>query len=323
MMFLIDDNSSFGTGAPHQKKKDQNEVAGAKLAGGDGDQMKVQKGGPNANGGLEAPAVSRYEDAELLQKPSGFRDCPVCPLMIMVDSGSALIGSPDSEPDRRPNEGPRVAIRIAKPFTVSRYEIQRKEFAAFVDETNYAPASGCVANGELRVGASWREPGFPQTTGDHPVVCISRTDARAYANWLSAKTQRNYRLLSEGEWEYVARAGTKGPYWVGKEITTEQAYFAAEERGTQRVGQFDDNAFKLFDTAGNVWEMTADCWVDDLTAMSETGHAYNPAGICADQAVRGGGFDSPAGDLRAASRRPVSRAAAFDNVGLRLAREIK
>ena len=158
-----------------------------------------------------------------------FRDCPECPEMVVVPAGSYQMGSPEDEEGRRDNEGPVHEVTFETPFALGRHEVTVREFKRFVDETGHSAANACVtfsasaykafliddleaarAEAENR---HWRDPGFFQD-GRHPVVCVSWDDAQAYAAWLSRETGEEYRLPSESEWEYAARAGTTGPrYW--------------------------------------------------------------------------------------------------------------
>ena len=146
--------------------------------------------------------------------------------MVTVPAGSFSMGSPSSEVGRRETEGPRREVTIPR-FAAGRYEVTRGEFARFVAETGHVTPNICrVYVGEAlaphspdwhgaawETGRSWDAPGFPQTD-NHPVVCVSWFDAKAYAAWLSRKTGDAYRLLSESEWEYVARGGTEtARYW--------------------------------------------------------------------------------------------------------------
>src|SRR5262249_54725951 len=124
---------------------------------------------------------------------------------------------------------------------------------------------------EKRVGLNWRSPGFAQTDR-HPVGCMNWNDARAYVAWLTSTTGKSYRLLSEAEREYVARAGTSTPFWWGSSITPTQANYNGEEpyegggskgewrRATVPVDTFEANPWGLYDVHGNVWQWTEDCW---------------------------------------------------------------
>ena len=145
------------------------------------------------------------------QYPAGdrFRDCPTCPEMVVVPAGSYEMGSPSSEQGRHQNEGPVHRVTIAQPFAVGVYEVTREEFERFVEATGYSTGHFCGTNEE----GHWLNPGFRQKERE-PVVCVSWDDAQAYAQWLSQETGQEYRLLSEAEWEYVARAGMHtARYW--------------------------------------------------------------------------------------------------------------
>ena len=148
-----------------------------------------------------------------------FQDCQVCPEMMVIPAGEYRMGSPVKEKWRGPDESPLHEVRIPGKLAVGRHEVTRREYGAFVKETGRKTAAGCwVGDGSSRnwrldAARSWRSPGFSQEER-HPVVCVSWEDARAYAKWLSKKTDKTYRLLSEAEWEYAARAGTHtSRYW--------------------------------------------------------------------------------------------------------------
>ena len=320
MMFLVEDNSKFGTGErlpPPPKEKQKVSSSGGE-EGGLPDVEVVEEAGPDS-----LDSTSRYEDGQLLKKVGGFRDCPVCPLMLMISQGgTVIIGSPADEPDRRANEGPQKVVRISRPFAISRYEIQFREFAAFVQDARHTVKATCLVDGKPS-SATWQKPGFEQKTGDHPVTCISWNDAKAYAAWLSKKTERTYRLPSEAEWIYAARAGASTPYSTGKSITPEQANFGNAKGGTTKGGSFTDNPFKLFDMSGNLWEMVEDCWSDNLSMVPSSGVSERGHGDCSKSPLRGGGWRSTPIELRLAYRRPLAHDVAANTIGIRLARELK
>ena len=228
-------------------------------------------------------AAARRDPALSVQPGFGqsFRDrlangqpCPTCPEMVVVPNGKFTMGSPDSEPERDSNED-QVSVSIAKPFAVGKFAVTRGEFAAFVEETGHKTDGGCytwsVAGWKLQANKSWRAPGFAQDDR-HPVVCVSWDDAKAYATWLSSKTGKTYRLLSEAEREYVTRAGTTTPFWWGTSITPMQAnydgnflYAGGGSKGenrqrTEPVDSFNPNPWGLYNVHGNVWDWTEDCW---------------------------------------------------------------
>ena len=179
MMFIVEDNSKFGTGKPLPPAPEGKQKVTAS-SGGEGGGLPqievIQEAGPDS-----LDSVSRYEDGALLKKVGGFRDCPACPLMTVVPQGTVIVGSPADEPNRRSNEGPQKVVRITRAFAVSRYEIQYREFAAFVRASRHSVRATCLVDGKpSRV--SWQKPGFEQKTGDHPLVCVSRNDVNAYAS---------------------------------------------------------------------------------------------------------------------------------------------
>src|SRR5262245_58238567 len=152
-----------------------------------------------------------------------FRDCTGCPEMIVVPAGTFTIGSPAEEAGRRDDEGPQRQIRIAKAFAVGRYEVTRRQYETFLRATRHPVSGNCMT--DRRKSGTWaldpqtnfRDPGFPQT-GDHPAACITWHDAKAYIAWLNTRTGGGYRLLTEAEWEYAARAGSTTAYPWGASI---------------------------------------------------------------------------------------------------------
>ena len=155
-----------------------------------------------------------------------FRDCPDCPEMVVAPAGSFAMGSPETEPDRMAQEGPQHRVTFAEPFAVGRFAVTFAEWDA------------CAADG----GCGGYKPGDQGWgRGNRPVINVDWNDAKAYVQWLSKKTGKPYRLLSEAEREYVARAGTATPFWWGSAITPADAnydgnyiYAGGGERGEYR-----------------------------------------------------------------------------------------
>jgi len=218
-----------------------------------------------------------------------FKDCGAnetwCPEMVVAPAGRFLMGSPKDELGRGNNEddgdGKQVEIAVTNPLAIGRFAVTRGEFAAFVSEARPAMAGGCYAwNGsEWKVDAarSWRSPGFDQTDR-HPVTCVSWADAKAYVDWLSKKTGKNYRLLSEAEREYVTRARTTTPFWWGDSISTGQANYDGNStygggskgeyrQKTVSVDSFSANPWGLYQVHGNVWEWVEDCYHKSYSGM--------------------------------------------------------
>ena len=283
------------------------------------------------------------EDREKLIKmyPVGkeFQDCDTCPKMVVVPQGTFTMGSPASENNRKDNEGPLHRVTISNPFAVGKYEVTREQFEKFVEATGYdASSSGCwiYLKGDnewkLRKQNSWRKPGFSQSK-DHPVTCINWHDAQAYISWLSRKTGEQYRLLSESEWEYVARAGTTGPFHFGSTISTDQANYngnhtyGSGSKGVYRkktvsVGSFPANRFGLHDVHGNVFEWVEDCWHENYQGAPSDGSAWVTGGDCGLRVVRSGSWFFDPGNQRSAVRGRGEAGLRADVAGFRVARTL-
>ncbi len=152
---------------------------------------------------IAIPPESGAGQTSLIEPGSTFRDCDDCPEMVVVPTGRFLMGSPDSEAGRLQHEGPQRQVTISKPIAVSRFEITQGQYARFVDDTGHDSGDACVVwagvdGGSVVQGKNWLDPNFPQAE-DHPVVCISWNDARAYINWLGRTTGKPYRFLAESE----------------------------------------------------------------------------------------------------------------------------
>ena len=283
--------------------------------------------------------------------------------MVSVPAGSFIMGQPESESqDRRFGwGGPPTPVTINTPFAMGRTEITRAQFKAFLDDSSYEMGGPCgtvwVAQVQSEYGEdaqpTWQDPLYPgaQAPGDdHPMVCIGWPDAEAYVAWLNTKAQEGhmYRLPSEAEWEYAARAGTTnvrpwggaleescayaniGDTAYGAAIGSETVNCTDGYAFTSPVASFPPNDFGLFDTIGNVWEWTQDCWVEDHTgatgtarAVSEDTHGFE-GGDCTKRVMRGGGFSSEEWYVRVTTRGadPVPRTRLV-LLGLRVAATLK
>jgi Sulfatase-modifying factor enzyme 1/Reverse transcriptase (RNA-dependent DNA polymerase) len=184
-------------------------------------------------------------------------------------------------------------------------------------------ASGCyVWNGSKWInesGRNWQNPGFTQSDTD-PVTCVSYNDAIAYIRWLNNKSGLNYRLPTEAEWEYAARAGSTGDFYWGQDAPGDYAWYADNsENKTHPVGERKPNGFGLYDTAGNAWEWVQDCYENNYKQAPKNGSAWEPQD-CTYRVLRGGSWNNDQDDLRSATRdgnNPGSR----HNVGFRLAQD--
>lgn len=263
-----------------------------------------------------------------------FRDCPDCPQMRVIPAGSFEMGSAAGEAD----EGPRHRVTIPKPFAVGVYEVTRVEFETFVAATGYDAGDEChtlVDGGwSLKKGSTWRDPGFQQTARD-PVVCVSWLDAQEFVKWLSRSTGRTYRLLSEAEWEYVARMGGAADSGSAARVTHDQANFGIEKccglmtEGKDRwahtapVGSFSANAIGLYDIQGNVWEWVEDCYNEDYEGAAANGSARTGGCSHADRhSLRGGGWGDDALFLRPTYRLRALTGGRYFTLGFRVARAV-
>ena len=300
-----------------------------------------KKNGRTATGFLTAlsarsmPAAAAAEEAERARLdrawPVGkkFRDCADCPEMMVVPAGSFTMGSRPLGGSRYNTEGPPRRVTIGRPLAVGKYEVTRGEFARFAATTGHETGNSCSTREggtwRRRSGSNWRNPGFEQT-GRDPAVCVNWRDAKAYVGWLSRETGKRYRLLSEAEWEYAARAGTRKSYHWGNSIGRNRANCSRcgsrwDNERTAPVGSFGANRFGLYDMHGNVREWVEDCWHDSYRGAPSDGRAWTE-GECKDRVLRGGSWDTGPWRLRSAFRswdRPGFRS---DDFGFRVARTL-
>jgi formylglycine-generating enzyme required for sulfatase activity len=253
-----------------------------------------------------------------------FKDCPGCPEMVAVPSGSFLMGSPKSEPGHSSNEWPQRSVTFAKPFAIGRFAVTFAEWDA------------CEADGGCRY-IDDEDKG----RGDRPVSGMNWDQAKAYAAWLSKKTGMHYRLLSGAEFEYAARAGTVTPFWWGSSITTEQANYdgSAEpynggqkgenRRKTLPVKSFNPNPWGLYQIHGNVSSWTEDCYHHSLAGVPSDGSAWTADDAigntvdCEFREWRGGSWSNSPGELRAAYSNTQYPGVGSSEVGLRVARTLQ
>ena len=254
------------------------------------------------------PAVWRVPSA-LAQ----FKDCDDCPQMVVIPAGEFTMGSPAAELGAEAQH----RVTIAKPFAVSKFEITFDEWDA------------CAAHGGC--GGYWPDDqGWGR--GNHPAINISWENAKAYVDWLGRKTGKPYRLLSESEWEYAARAGTTTRFSHGDILSPGQANYDGSLDGsgpsdvnrqrTAPVGSFPANGFGLHDMHGNVAEWVEDCWHDVYTAMAPTDSSAWVDGDCNGRVVRGGSWEDSEVEQRSAARTGGYKQDQFYTDGLRIARDL-
>ena len=241
-----------------------------------------------------------------------FRDCDVCPEMVVVPAGSFVMGSPETEEGRRSNEGPQRRVTIGYAFAVGVYEVTFDEWSA------------CVERG----GCGGYQPGDRLGTRRFPVRDVHWEDAWQYADWLTQQTGQEYRLLSEAEWEYVARAGTQTARYWG-DATREQCQYANgdssvgcrdRQESTAPVGSYRPNGFGLHDVLGNVAEWVDDCYGEYEDAPTDGRSSY--AGDCSYRVTRGGDFLDGPSRLRSADRVIGNAGERYGFRGFRVARSV-
>ncbi len=233
-----------------------------------------------------------------------FHDCDNCPEMVVMPSGLFVMGSPSTETGRGRDEGPQREVSVS-PFALGKYEVTFQQWDA------------CLAGGGCN-GYSPPDRGWGR--GNRPVTGVSWEDAQAYLDWLNQRVGGlRYRLATEAEWEFAARAGQTAAYATGARVTATQATFRA--RQTTPVGAHEANAFGLFDVHGNVGEWVEDCYAPNYELAPINGSAVQ-ADECARRVYRGGGYGDQAAVLRAAARKPGAPALRQPGVGFRVARAL-
>jgi formylglycine-generating enzyme required for sulfatase activity len=250
------------------------------------------------------------EKAKAAKPGSDFKECANgCPVMIVVPAGNFIMGSPENESDREASEGPRYEVTIAKPFAVSKFEVTFEAWDACV------AAAVCP-----RVPDRWGR-------GEMPVINVSWGDAKQYIGWLSWLTGKEYRLLTEAEWEYATRAGAMTRYSWGDDPGKGNANCDGcgsqwDREQTAPVGSFKPNAFGLYDMQGNVWEWVEDNWHDNYDGAPTDGSAWLRRDDPSYCVIRGGSWRNDPQIVRAAVRRKRNTGVRFDTLGFRLARTL-
>src|ERR1700754_1293821 len=275
------------------------------------------------------------------------------PPMVVVPTGKFLMGSPDGEAGHDPDEAPVHEVQVDKGFAMARSPVTIGQFRDFVRSSGYVPQSQSMGGGSvydeqsggLRDDASvtWQDD-YAGKPGQErlPVINVSWNDAKAYADWLSQRSGKKYRLPSEAEFEYALRAGSTTKYWWGDSNPSsriENLTGGGDRSGSGRrwsnafsgykdgywgpapVMSFTPNPFGLYDMGGNVSEWVADCWHDNYTRAPRTAEAWlNPG--CARRVIRGGSWGSAPDMVRSAYRQGAAADLRNARVGFRIVREL-
>ena len=270
--------------------------------------------------------------------------------MVVIPAGRFVMGAQPGEEEReklpdsfRNRSQPQREVSVSS-FVMARNEVTVGQYRAFVTETNRSASGGCfVWTGtkfETDLSKDWRNPGFTQTDS-HPVACVNWDDATAYTQWLKQKTGKDYKLPTEAQWEYAARAGTTTSRFWGDDGNMSCTYAngadlkaKADVPGastwtvancddryayTAPVGFFRANAFGLHDMLGNVWEWTQDCWNENYVGAPNDSSAWT-RGDCWRRVLRGGSWDGVPQSLRSAFRNRINSERPYNNNGFRVAR---
>jgi formylglycine-generating enzyme required for sulfatase activity len=270
--------------------------------------------GANAQRGLSTgPSTDRPSpsDAVVAQRDTAldpgetFRDCPDCPEFVVVPPGDFVMGSNDT-----PYEKPERTITVRRPFAIGRREV------TFAEWDQCADAGAC----------KHRPDDHGWGRGDRPVVNVAWDDTKLFVAWLSQKTGQKYRLPSEAEWEYAARAGTKTPFWWGREVGAGRAQCDTCGSPTTKqivaTGSFRPNGFGLYDTSGNAAEWVEDCWNDSYKNAPKDTVAWT-SGDCRLRVLRGGNFLSKATEVRSSSRFRYDVDVRYYANGFRIVRDLQ
>ncbi len=331
---------------------------------------------------LLCPMICHGAEAQLLPPGATFRDCPTCPEMVVISPGTFMMGSTEADNEREmaaeaPNdfgflwflrmnprqmavrtmahEHPQHRVVIEKRFALGRYPITVGEFAEFVAETHRLTGRCFLWALHLKrvpiLNNAWQNTGFAQTA-ENPVVCVSWRDAEAYVAWLNKKTSSPdglgdlYRLPSEAEWEYAARAGTTTSRWWGNDIgnglswcdgcgdpywpkvnfqvaplTGQPLHMKRRLPGTIPVRWFPPNPFGLLGMPGNILEFVEDCWHASYADAPTTGAPWTSQS-CQQRVLRGVGWDGGTWAVRSATRESLAPDDGCNDLGFRIARRM-
>lgn len=257
-----------------------------------------------------APVQIAAAPASPPPRPAAAGDCPDCPEMVRIPAGSFLMGSPETETGRSGDEGPLHRVTLPA-YYLGKYEVTQGQWKALMGSN----------------------PSFNKSCGDTcPVENVSWDEVQEYIRRLNQKSGRRYRLPSEAEWEYAARANTTTPFWTGPIITTSQANFNGNftyndsPKGIARgkslpVGSLPANPFGLHDIHGNVWEWTQDCWHDSYAGAPTEGSPWLGGPDCGQRVQRGGSWGGNPLNIRSAVRNRAATSARGNFTGFRLARD--
>ncbi len=240
--------------------------------------------------------------------------------MVSLPAGEFTMGDLAAAGDA--NELPAHSVALSA-FAISKYEVTFNQYQVFASATGRA-----IPNDN-----AWGK-------GERPVININYTDAQAYVTWLSSQTGRHFRLPTEAEWEYAARAKSLSLFSFGNQAEkicdyANVADITATEQGkhwqvtgcndgqlyTAVVGSYRPNNFGLYDLSGNLWEWTADCWNDTYQGAPVDGSQWK-SGDCSRHPIRGGSYQQKAESARSSNRESVATDTRSNQIGFRIVEEL-
>ena len=254
-----------------------------------------------------------------------FKDCPVCPEMLIIPSNEMMV--------KKDNDVSELKTNVIKRFAIGKYEVTKEQYSAFIKESGYKSEKIC--NGKE---FNWENPGFKQEA-THPVVCINWNDAKSYVQWLSQKNNQIYRLPKESEWDYAAKAGAKYSRYWGESSDLACTYANVMDKSgksagsirvphncddhyvyTSPVGDFKPNSFGLYDIVGNAWEWVENCWDDNY--QRAINKPLSNKETCIKRTLRGGCWNGSPDNALLTSRGGVDSVSRTSKWGLRVVREL-
>ena len=276
-----------------------------------------------ALGALLAGLLPGTAQAAEPQPGKVFKDCKDCPEMVVLPAGKFIMGTPDDEVGREPDEGPMHEVTFAKPFAMSRFQITAAEWDSYIRQTGVKIPDGDTRPGRECIASKPRYSQGPR----QPAVCMNFPEVQAYVAWLSKKTGHQYQMVSEAQREYAARAGSTGPFPFpfdeGKEYSIAKhanTYGPADGYSyTSPVGSYPANAFGMYDMHGNVYEWIADCEHPNYVGAPTDGSAWVEPG-CESLQLRGNDWGEAPVFSRSGNRNNIYPQTRGDWIGFRVVR---
>lgn len=262
-----------------------------------------------SDGSLMAAVFNATDDKAMSALGRSFGRCVGCPEMVTIRPGFFRMGAAPDDTAATNAERPTRMIGFGAPWAVARKEVTVGQYALFLEATGHLPPTCAEVAHDKEA--------------DLPVTCVSWRDAEAYVAWLARETRRPFRLPTEAEWEYVARAGATSPYSTGEHLTKGAANIERADGLVVPVGSYAANGYGVHDTHGNAAELVGGCWTASPALLPGDGRtpSYSPA--CTSRVLRDAGAGEHASMTRLSARRPIDPDARLPGVGFRVAADLK